>query len=722
MVRYIRIFICFLPLVAFLFACNPQKRVATEMQQTLHQQIVYAEKQTDKLIEYINHESIDSLQTLTRNSGNALFYVFDRRGMVFWSDNWLAAQEIRLLNYDQWYYQHFDNAHCVCHWRKVGQYNVLTVIPIKTDYSIQNSQLQNKYIYPFKPYQYYDISFDNQLNPDNSVYAPNGKYLFSVIPQEKKQQTQPTRLADSFSYQAVLYSGNQSKERSLNVRVFFVLYIILFVAVFLLGFYGVIKNRGFGDMKLGTKFLYISFSLLILVSVLVFSISTTHVRNNYRQRQHDNLERTTKYIQKALQDAYSWSLTLDEQNTRGMNIDLRDLSITYETDIHVYDMQGMLIGTSTPILFDKGLISRHISPIPFFEQKESMILDEQIGAMKYVTAYTRFYNANYIQIGYIAVPLFISEYDADANVNEFLSKMLPVTLIVLFLAFVLNFYFSRSLTRPLTALSESMKELKVGKRSNHLQYGAKDEVGELVRRYNEMVDQLEHSLEMLARSERETAWRTMARQIAHEINNTLTPMKLTLQQLQRAKNIGGEKFDDYFQKSTKLLIEQIDSLSSIAVSFSQFAKMPEVITSEVDVAQKLYSVVELMRNDKQQIPIRYVGAQSGVTAIADAEQIARVFTNLIKNAQQALEEKGEGDIIVILKEVPSVVEISVSDNGSGIPKEIRDKIFRPNFTTKSTGMGLGLAISKNIVEGCGGKIDFTTSDKGTTFIVRLNKE
>ena len=170
-----------------------------------------------------------------------------------------------------------------------------------------------------------------------------------------------------------------------------------------------------------------------------------------------------------------------------------------------------------------------------------------------------------------------------------------------------------------------------------------------------------------------------------------------------------------------MLTQQIDSLSRIASSFSSFAKLPEVAPSQVDIAAKLYQVITLFRNNSEQVPIRYVGAEQGVMGIADAEQIGQVFNNLIKNALQAISGREDGDIIVILKELQDRLEVSVSDNGGGIAEDIRDKVFMPNFTTKSTGAGLGLAISKNIVEGCGGKMTFSTSKKGTTFIVTIRK-
>jgi nitrogen fixation/metabolism regulation signal transduction histidine kinase len=242
-----------------------------------------------------------------------------------------------------------------------------------------------------------------------------------------------------------------------------------------------------------------------------------------------------------------------------------------------------------------------------------------------------------------------------------------------------------------------------------------------------LVDRVEASAEQLANAERESACRTMARQIAHEINNPLTPMKLSVQKLQLKR--GTDQFDAYFDKTTKMLVSEIDNLAHIAQSFSTFAKQPEVVTVEVDVAEKLSHVITLQRANDEQIPIRYVGPDSGVMAYADAEQVSQVFVNIIRNAIQALagEEKSNGkepDIIVVMNTSYSEneVQISVSDNGPGIPADIREKIFRPNFTTKSNGNGLGLAISKHIVEGSGGRIEFDTSPKGTTFFIYLRKK
>lgn len=717
---------CVAVLSMVLWSCRSTTSMGKRVQKTFWVQEQEAMRQIAHLCDILEGNSFDSIWNLTQKDPNIMFYVFNQHKMVYWSENWLSGKEVRLSVYDHWYYKKFDNAHCVCRWTRSGAYNILTVLPVKYAYPLENRQLPNRFVEPFKGGEDYTVTFARH-NDYYPVFASDGTYLFSVCKAEQHAQVaqESSRLADTFSYQTLLKPTDaRNADRRGNrksVRLFFVLGVSVFMVIVLIGVLGLIRNRGFKRMNLRTKFQYVIVSLLLINAIYVFFASTLHVRQHYERQQRQLLRQKTTYIQKALQEMYFWNVTLGVKNEAGMNIDLRDLSFAYETDIHVYDMSGNLVGTSATDLFDRGLLSRHISPQPFFSSEHTMVLEEHIGDMRYLAAYTEFYNGNYVQIGYISVPLFVSADAIDAEADAFLAKLVPPVLLVIVLSFLLSLVIARGLTKPLSSLSDKMKHFKIGQRSNRLNYEKQDEVGQLVVRYNEMVEELEQSAEKLARSERETAWRTMARQIAHEINNPLTPMKLTIQQLQRTKNMDSERFDEYFDKSTKVLIEQIDNLSRIAASFSTFAKMPEVVTVPVNVAEKLYSVITLFRNNNENVPIRYVGAETGVMALTDNEQISQVFNNLIKNALQAIEGCDGGDIIVILKESADEVEISVSDNGCGIADEVRDKVFRPNFTTKSTGMGLGLAISKNIVEGSGGTISFDTSDTGTTFYVRLRK-
>ena len=711
-----------------LTSCQQQtlNRTARRVQRTLAAEQQKAQQVSGELINALAVGSFDSIWSITQTHKDILVYVFDPQGMVFWSQNWLAGQQVRLDNYNQWYYQRFQNAHCVCRWVNAGQYNILTVIPVATAYSVSNEQLHNTFVKPFKGSDKVGVTTVRHER-SRQITSLDGTVLFClqlIDNQEEANVEKTTRLSESFSYQALLNNDTdkQKPKRSVSIYLYFALEVTLFVALIVLGVIGLVRARGWRNMRLQTRFQYVMLTLLLLMAVYIFAVSALHVRSTHEAQQRHSLEQKTKYIQKALQDMYFWNLTLSQKNTTGMSIDLRDLSFAYETDINVYDLKGMLVGTSAPMLFDKGLISSRIAPEPIFTGEAQMMQYENIGDMRYLSAYTEFYNGNYEQIGYINVPQYISAEALNKETNEFFRKLLLPNLIVIVLSFIVSFFMARSMTRPLSELANRMKDLRIGQKSNKLEYRNNDEVGELVERYNQMVEQLEHSTEMLAKTEREGAWRTMARQIAHEINNPLTPMKLTIQQLQRMKQTGDERFGEYFKRSTALLIEQIDTLSHIAQSFSLFAKIPEVTTAEVDIAQKLLSVITLFRNNQADAPIRYIGQEKGVMAVADENQISQVFNNLIRNALQAIEGKTDGDIIIMLSEHDNMVEISVSDNGCGIPQDIRDKVFRPNFTTKNTGMGLGLAVSKNIVEGCGGTIRFSSSEsEGTTFVVSLSK-
>lgn len=506
-------------------------------------------------------------------------------------------------------------------------------------------------------------------------------------------------------------------------------YVLYFVYTFLAFFSlslllqwmsGLLRNKKNYRIGFTARFQY-AFILLLIVSFLgIFYVSVNFIQKKYRDEQVANLENKKEYIQKALQDMYYWHQDLSANNTQNLNFDLQDLSYIYHTDIHVYNNYGQLVGSSQPVIFNKDLISRRLSPYPFFTQNANINRYEQIGNLKYLTGYTDFYNGDYLQIGYIAVPQFFSQDEIKTEIEGFLAVIIHIYLIIIVLAILLSVFIGKQLSAPLQLIENKLKEMRLGQRNDRIDYSANDEIGQLVVQYNRMVDELEQSARLLAKSERESAWKSMARQVAHEINNPLTPMKLTIQQLQRTKDTGRDDFDQYFKKSTAMLIEQIDNLSRIAGTFSNFARMPEAKFTRFDINEKLHSVTGLFANNSDDnVEVVFRSAGQPVYVMADPEQMVQVFNNLLKNALQSIPEHKNGriEVKVILRE--KEVDIVVEDNGSGIPDDIQEKLFVPNFTTKSTGMGLGLAISKNIIEITGGTISFVTKVGGTAFTVVL---
>ena len=606
-----------------------------------------------------------------------LFYVFNARQMVYWSSNELASGDVYLFSYDVWRERDFRNAKAMVRWTKAGLYNVMTVLPLSYT-TIQD---------------YTDIS---------------------------------TIASQTFSFREVLTYDEKPYSYS---RLYFVLCLVLFGIVFLTGIIGLVLNRGIRNMRLSTRIMYIILLPVMAVFIYIFFMSIHYVRKNNEEHQRHDLQMRSEYVQSYLRSLYYWDVSLSPSQAQGLAIDLHDLGYDMNQDVHVYSLSGELLATSSPALFDNGLLSRRMAPQALFTEEHATICYEKIATHPYLVSYVPFHNGSFVTIGYIAIPSFMSEQTRNAEIDTLLSRLLPPYILVLLLALFFAFWAAKSMTAPISMLTDKMRRFEIGGRDNHIEYPYHDELGALVERYNLLVDRVEESAEQLARAEREGAWRTMARQIAHEINNPLTPMKLSVQKLQLKR--GKEGFDEYFDKTTKMLIAEIDNLAHIAQSFSTFAKQPEVITTEVDVAEKLSNVITLQRANDEQIPVRYVGPDSGVLVRADNEQIAQVFVNIIRNALQALANdqlpaanRQSPDIIVILNAAYSdrEVQISISDNGPGIPESIQTRIFQPNFTTKSNGNGLGLAISKHIVEGSGGRIEFATSPKGTTFFIYLRKK
>ncbi len=522
----------------------------------------------------------------------------------------------------------------------------------------------------------------------------------------------------------VVITENQKVQLSGYLLYFVYLFLFYYAIAWLLTrLYLLIFKKKKRVIGFTTRFQYAFIVLLIVSFVGIFYVSVNFIEQNYKNEQVSKIENKKKYIQKALQNLYYWSQNLSEVNTQTLNLDLQELSYIYQTDIHVFNNEGELVGSSQPLIFNKNLIGTRISPVPYLSDNPDLTHYEFIGRLKYLVSYTDFYNGDFLQTGFIALPQFLSQEEIKQQISGFLSVIIHIYLIVIFLVIFLSLIIGKQLSAPLIMIENKLKLMRFGHRNEKIDYQANDEIGQLVEQYNRTIDELENSARQLAKSERESAWKTMARQIAHEINNPLTPMKLTIQQLQRTFDIKADNFEDYFKKSTKVLIEQIDNLSRIAATFSNFARLPEAQFRRVDVAERLSSVVQLFAHNHEQIEVNYFGLNEGLFVFADPEQLTQVFNNLLKNAIQAIPTNKNGKVDVTIKKTNQQISIEIADNGTGINPDIAEKLFTPNFTTKSTGMGLGLTISKNIIEITGGNISFASNNQnGTTFTINLPSE
>ncbi|MFN2336109.1 MAG: ATP-binding protein [Bacteroidales bacterium] len=399
-------------------------------------------------------------------------------------------------------------------------------------------------------------------------------------------------------------------------------------------------------------------------------------------------------------------------------------SNVFFTDINLYSPSGMLIATSRPEVFARSLQGSMIDPVAYSvlteEGKEEYIGEETIGELRYLSAYLPFYNSENELLAYLNVPYFAMQDLLTREVSNLVVTLINFTLLFLVLMMWVAVFLSERITSPLSMLQQAMSSVAYGRKNEHISYSSRDEVGELVKQYNRMTDELEESAGKLARTEREMAWREMARQIAHEIKNPLTPMKLNVQQLFKWWKDKVPDFDGKLRSFTDNQIEYIDNLSNIASAFSYFARLPGAEPAEVDVIAQLNTTLGMFGTSGNATITLETGKISKAMVMADREHLNGIFSNLLKNALQAIPSDRKAVVRIVVSESSDKVQIRFIDNGTGIRDELIPRMFTPNFTTKSSGMGLGLSIVKRYVETAGGAVWFDTEhDNGTTFTVEL---
>ena len=426
----------------------------------------------------------------------------------------------------------------------------------------------------------------------------------------------------------------------------------------------------------------------------------------------------SEFIDKNLTEA-----NLTEETT----LNFSRISNTLSSDFNLYDKNGRLIYSTQPKIFDKEIISRLMNRSAFDQlknyQANGFIHDEKIGLLEYTSAYETIMNKDNKVAAYINLPYFARQNELKKEISGFLVTLINIYVLLFGIAIVITFIISNRLVKPLNLIQQKLARVKLDSSNDLLEWEGGDEIGSLVNEYNKMVNKLAKSADALAQSERETAWREMAKQVAHEIKNPLTPMKLSMQHLARAWKEKNSNFENIFEKVSRTMIEQIDSLSRIATEFSNFAKMPKGNFEKIDLIKSIQSNIDLyseVRNVDFEFNKSNIDAEAIVNG--DWEQTLRAFGNLIKNAVQAIPENQQGLITIHLTKEHKQFYISITDNGKGITEEAKQKIFTPNFTTKSGGTGLGLAMVKSIVENMQGKISFESEyGKGTTFKIELSE-
>ena len=397
------------------------------------------------------------------------------------------------------------------------------------------------------------------------------------------------------------------------------------------------------------------------------------------------------------------------------------LSSVFNTDLFIYDSDGFLTSSSQPKLFAFGLVGEHMDALAMdalIGQKNSYFShQEQIGNLKFRSAYLPLMNEKRDLLGFINLQLFGQQQAYEQQLEEFLKSAINVFILLLALSVFIALIVSNWLIGPLQMVAKSVRNIEFGKKNQRIAYQNKDEIGAIVQSYNEKLIELDAAALKLAKSERESAWRDLAQQIAHEIKNPLTPMKLSIQHLLRNLENGHPDTIAQARKALPSLIEQIDGLATMANEFAQFAKLPEPVFESLDFVQLVKNSLALFENNSG---IHFQANTSTIMVRADKKMLGQALNNLLTNALQATQEKNQAQIEIHLHSDGQQVVLSIKDNGIGIHEAAKERIFTPYFTTKSSGSGIGLNVVRQILEKHNGQIHFESEiGKGSCFYVTL---
>ena len=492
----------------------------------------------------------------------------------------------------------------------------------------------------------------------------------------------------------------------------------------------IVKLRSYWQLSIRNQihgtiiFISVVSFLVIGAATILFFISRYEVNNR------EKLSRTIHIMEAEVKNSIDkgWKIndtlsTTDKDYQENLEATINKISEIHGIDVNLYDLQGNLNVSSLPLPYIKGILSTKMEPLAYYHlnnQKEVQYFQkEHIGEMNFVSNYVPVIDAAGDNYAYLNIPYFTSESNLKNEISNFLVTIINLNAFIFLIAGIVALFIANRITKSFEVISDKMKKVNLEQRNEYIEWKRNDELGALVVEYNKMVSKLDESARALVKTEREGAWREMARQVAHEIKNPLTPMKLSMQFLQKSIESNAPNVKELTESVARTLVEQIDHLSQIAGEFSQFANIENPKKEIFDINDALQTVLHLyVSNDRIRITQQLLPQK--IMIEADKTHINRLFTNLVLNALQSIPEDTMARISINESIGAGYVIIEIADNGSGIAEDIRSKIFAPNFTTKTSGTGLGLAMCKRMVEQAKGEIWFeTNSDKGTTFFVKL---
>ena len=560
-----------------------------------------------------------------------------------------------------------------------------------------------------------------------------GKYAYDVVNQSIVSQKMERGFFTAKGFSHFVYTSDGDTMIVLSKEVprisdiispFSYIFLLLMIMLILLnGSLSNVLSWNSGIYTFRWRLQLIMISVIVISSIVLITVSMLFINTMNANKNNEILKEKLNSIVIDLETRYGQGASFDRVARDELSDLLLNLSNTYFTDINLYNSGGYMLASSRDQIFREGMISQQISPAAAQQlmgnNKSFFIQQENIGSYAFLSAYAPVRNLDNRLLGYLNLPYFAKQEEIRREISGLVSAFANIYIIMIVITVILALLLSRYITKPLQLIGNQFGSIKMGDKNAKIEWVRKDEIGRLVDEYNRMIDEMEKSAELLARSERESAWRMMARQVAHEIKNPLTPIKLSMQLLMKAWDDKAPDWELRLKRFSQTLIMQIDTLSAIASEFSDFAQMPEPQIGQFDVIPLVQQSAALFRNQSD-CEITFDTEFSECIIKADPNQILRVFNNLIKNALQAIPGDRQGMLQIRLTISGKECEISFKDNGTGISDEKLTRIFSPNFTTKTAGMGLGLAMVKNIIDHSSGRIWFeTVPGEGSTFFVLL---
>jgi signal transduction histidine kinase len=471
--------------------------------------------------------------------------------------------------------------------------------------------------------------------------------------------------------------------------------------------------------------IFLSVFSFIVIGIATISFFILRFNRNNEERLSKSIQVMANEVNAKRNSLLAFDDLPDNSGVKaGLEKTIAEISDLHNVDINYYNLNGTLVISTQPYIYNKHLLSSKMEPTAFRQlQAKStirLLQSETIGSFHFLSIYVPLTDDKGNYYAYLNIPYLNSENELNQEISGFLATLINLNAFIFLIAGVIAFFLANRITESFSLIGQKMQEMNLGRINEAIEWNRDDEIGLLVEEYNKMVKKLEISALALAQSEREGAWREMARQVAHEIKNPLTPMKLSIQYLQNAIQKGAPNVKELSQSMAVTLIEQIDQLSKIAGDFSQFANIGNAQMEYFDITDVLSSLTRLYSANPG-ILLEWYKEEGQYMVYSDKIQMSRLFTNLLQNAVEAnIHPEKPVKVIIRQRNENNRVLISIQDESGGIPEVMKESIFIPNFTTKSSGTGLGLAICKGIVEKANGQIWFETEEGvGSVFYISL---